>query len=369
MKLLHLADLHLGKKIFGYSLLEDQKYFLDNTIDFILENNIEGVMISGDIYDVAMPSGEAIKLFDSFITNLVRNHIEAFIIPGNHDSKDRVGYLKDLISINNIRINHDVRESINKITSHGINFYLLPYATTLDINVAFGQEFKDYSEAFKYLVGVMNINTKETNVLLMHQMISFGGKNVELGGSEEFSIGTIQNIESNIFADFDYVALGHIHKAQKVSSNMKYCGSPLVYHKDETKYPHNYTIIDINNKIINIEEKPIKPLREVRVIRDNFINILTKYSGYKNDYIYAEVLDDPVEGAMDKLKNVFPYALSIVYVQNELQSINLEESIQNIEQIDLNDLFASFYKGILNKDLTDYQKDIVKNLLDSKEED
>lgn len=363
MKILHIADLHLGKKTFGYSLLEDQRYFLDKTVDYLKDNQINKLIIAGDIYDTASPSGDAISLFDSFLTKLVNNKIEAFIISGNHDSKDRVGYLNNIVASQGIHINSSIENALKPITSDNINFYLIPYSSASDINAAFETNYKNYNDALAYVINKMEINKEMTNIAIAHQLVLPTQSELEFGGSEEPVVGTISNIPSSLFSDFDYVALGHIHKPQNVAKNARYSGSPLAYHSDEAKYEKSYTIIEVNGKNLSIKTDKIIPLRDTKVLTGTFEDILTKNDAYKSCYIHAVITDGDIPNAMEKLKQVFPYALSISYLRHEGVGVNISEKIKDIENISPNDLFSKLYTEQMGLELTDYQKEIINDLL------
>ncbi len=362
MKILHIADLHLGKKISGYSLIDDQSYFLDKTISYMKNNEIKHLIIAGDIYDVASPSGEAIKLFSNFLVKLKKNKIKAFIISGNHDSSERVGYGSSLFSDNDIYINSNIKDAINPICVDGINYYLIPYASAAEINQAFDQEFKTYDEAFRYLVSLIKLDESKINIAVAHQLVLNGDGTSMLGGSEEPIIGTIQNLSADIFNKFSYVALGHIHKPQQINEKIRYCGSPLAYHVDESKYTKSYTIININDDKITISLDEIKPLREVVEIKDTFDNIINNYEEYRNYYVYATIIGNEVENAMAKLKNKYPYAMSLRYLKEEVGDFDITKKISDIESISNEDLFAKLYFEQKGKKLSDFQLKLIKKL-------
>ena len=367
MKILHIADIHLGKKIAGYSLLEDQKYFLDNTIEYMKNNNIGHIIIAGDIYDISSPSGEAIDTFNKFLNALKKNNIKAFIISGNHDSNERVGYGNKLFEDSNIYINTDIKEAINKISVDGINYYLFPYATALEINNKFGVSYKTYDEAMKYVMDQIVLDEGSVNIAVAHQLVLHDNNSPALGGGEEPIIGTIQNISSSIYDKFSYTALGHIHKPQKISEKIRYSGSPLAYHVDETKYDKTYTIIEVNGNDIKITEDKIIPLRGFVEIKDKFENIITKYEEYRDSYIYATITDEPVENAMAKIKNVYPYAIAIRYEKKDIKGVDINEKIEEIDNITLEELFYKLYAEQTEKALSEFQKEIVKKVLEEVE--
>ena len=364
MKILHIGDLHLGKKVSGYSLLEDQEYFLNQTINLMKEKDIKHLIIAGDIYDVSSPGGDAINVFSSFLNKLNKNGIKAFIVSGNHDSKDRIGYGNKLIGLSKIYINSRIDDAISPICEDDINYYLIPYTTAAEINSIFEKSFKDYEEAFKYVIGLMNIDKTKINIAVAHQLVLSNGNSPITGGSEDPIIGTIQNISSNVFEDFTYTALGHIHRPQNASNTIRYCGSPLAYHLDETKFQKTYTIIDITNGKLTITEEEIKPLRKTVVLKDTFKNIINNYPNNVNDYVYAIITDSPVENAMNIIKNKYPYALSLKYDRKEVEGVDLSKKVADIENISYEDLFADFFSQQMNQELSDFQKSIVKECLE-----
>lgn len=368
MKIIHIADLHLGKKIGGYSLLDDQQYFLDNTINYAKENNINHLIIAGDIYDVSSPSGDAINMFSEFLNKLKENNIKAFIVSGNHDSKDRVGYGNKLISNAGIYINTNIKDALNPIFVDEINYYLIPFTTAAEINAKFEQNFKTYEEAMQYIVNSMNIDKTKINIAVAHQLVLSAKGEYEIGGSEDPIIGTIQNISGSIFKDFNYVALGHIHKPQNISKTIRYSGSPLAYHVDESKYDKTYTIIDIESDKLTITEEKINPLHEVVEIKDTFDNIINNYPEHINNYIYAVIEGNEVENAMAKLKNKYPYAVSIKYDKKESEGVDLSKKITDIENISSEDLFKKLYREQLGEEMNDFQVEFVNEILKECEE-
>lgn len=367
MKILHISDLHIGKKISGYSLLEDQKYFLDNTIKFMKDKGISHLIVAGDIYDVSLPSGEAISIFNDFLNQLSNEGIKAFIISGNHDSKDRVGYGSKLIAKSNIYINSDIKEAIKPICVDGINYYLIPYASASEINTVFNQSFKTYDEAFAYVISLMNIDKSKINIAVSHQLV-LGKNQILLGGSEEPIIGTIQNINALVFKDFTYTALGHIHRPQNISDRIRYSGSPLPYHIDETKYKKNYIILDITKDNLSISLEEIVPKRRTVELKGSFDDIINNHKDEVNSYVYATITEGSrVDNAMAILKNTYPYAISIRYLMNEVEGVDITKKISDIENKNPFDLFSEFYSKQTGNELNSYQIDIVNQLLKEEE--
>ena len=372
MKFLHLADLHIGKRMGEYNLISNQKDALNKTIDLMKKMNINLVVISGDIYDSHDPSAEAISLFDEYISLLANNKIKALIISGNHDQVDKLNYASRLLKNNGIYIVTDVINSINKIEIEDTNFYLLPFVTKYDIKHSF--DIKDnisYDDAIKYVIDKMNIDKTKKNVLVTHlaaigskeKKIYASGSEVSLTIEADGSIGGEDIVSASIFNSFNYVALGHIHKAMNIEPNMRYPGALLKYHKDEASYKKTFTIVDTAD--FSIEEVPFKPLRDV-VLLEGLFDDLIKRVEYKNDYVYFKLEDkNYINEPMARLKMVFNYAVNISYKTNELNVTNTEyyENIESVSKFDLfNNLFESKYHESLNEEESKAINDLIKDV-------
>lgn len=363
MQILHLADLHLGKRIYGYSLLEDQKYFLNETINYMKKNKIGYLIVAGDIFDSSLPSGEAMKVFDEYLTALVQNQIEAFIIPGNHDSNLRLSYLKDFTSYFKIHIVTNVLDVLKPFLVANVCFYLLPYTTTLELNNAFSFNAKNANEAFSLLVKKLNLNQGLVNILIMHQTVLPTNAEIIHSASEEAVVATISSLSSTLFKDFSYVALGHIHKSQNVSKNARYAGAPLVYHVDEIGTKKTITILEINNNTVTIKEDEIKPLREAIKLTGTFDEIINNHPEALNNYLYAMIKGPRIDNAMAVLKEKYPYALTLAYQTNKENNHFIEEKIASIENFSNEELFKKLFEAKTSHPLTERQKELIKGLL------
>lgn len=363
MKFIHVSDLHLGKKLNAYSLLNDQKHFLNVLLSTLIDNDIHLLLISGDIFDNYNPSNDALSLFDETLKKLKDNNITTMIITGNHDSSAKVNYLTSFLKDYSIYIKTDLTDFNKPITIEDTDFYLIPYVSYNDINDKFNTSFKDNESAYKYLIDQINIDENKNNVLLAHQTFIPINNELERSGSEDIVIGMIPNISTSIISKFDYAALGHIHKAQKISNNAYYSGSPLVFHKDEINQKKNIKIIELENHKFSIKEIEFKPLRKVRLITDYFENI-KDYIEYQSDYIYFVLKDTSIiNNAINKIKLLYPYALSLEYEINRDLTDNISSiNIDDIERKDINDIFASFFNSQNNEIINDEQKEIIKEL-------
>lgn len=362
MRFLHIADLHLGKKISGYSLLEDQVYFLNETLKFLKEHQISALVVAGDIYDVSMPSAEAITAFDNFLTSLADLHIETLIIPGNHDSKERLHYATRFLKRNHIHLQTELEDFFTPVLIEGTAFYLLPFINHHEVNAMFNTSYNDYASAVQGLLEKLPLDENKQNVLVAHQLVLPTHDELERSGSENITIGTLGNIPASIFSSFDYVALGHIHKPQSVAKNARYSGSPLKYHSDEAKTQKSFTVVSLENKNLQIETFSIVPLHDVFVIEGTFKELIARKE-HENDFVYILLKEDSlIENAMERLKVVYPLALDLRY-ENTIGKGADFSNVQNIENISIIDLFTTFYEEQNGTPLNEKQKEIVEGLL------
>ena len=249
MKLFHLADLHLGKCIYGYSMIEmgDQPFYIEQIIKKAECLKPDAIVIAGDVYDRAVPSKEAVKLFDDFLTRLAAMEITVLLIAGNHDSGSRLAFADKLLCHQGIYIAGEVQKNVMKVSLQDelgpVNFYLVPYLFPAAINTLLHREdIKDYESAMCALLEEQDISFEERNVMISHQFVTAGVQKPEMGGSET-TVGGIGQIDGSVFDGFDYVALGHIHNAQPMGrKEIRYAGSPLCYHFSEAGLTKGLTV-------------------------------------------------------------------------------------------------------------------------------
>ena len=365
MKLLHTGDLHLGKKLNKISLIDDQKQVLKEIVKLSLENHIDALVIAGDIYDRSIPSEEAQDLFESFLIDLSKNHITTFIIKGNHDS-NRVGYAKKFLSLSGIYINENLSNAFLPIKYEDTNFYLLPYFSFYEAKQYFADsEFENINEAYKAVIAKMDIDVSQTNVLLAHDAILPVKDEIEFDGSEinANSVGGLETVGVNVFKDFDYVALGHIHKPQTIfKDKVRYSGSILKYHPKESKTEKSVTLVNIEDKIVSISTIPLHPLRDLINEELFFKDALTRPS--TDDFIYFRLLDtNAVESGMSILRERFPNILGIEYPNIKSRFVSAQEiSTEEVIKQSKDKLFNDFFKKQNDRDLDSAEKDIVSGI-------
>jgi len=379
MRILHLADLHIGKRVNGFSMLEDQKYILNQILGIVKERQTEVVLIAGDVYDKAIPSAEAVEVFDDFLTKLVEAKQKVLLISGNHDSEERLAFASQVMKKSGVYFAPVFSGNIEKVTLQdecgNIHFYMLPYmkptkavenlkkllnesdATTLESATTSKRLTNNECE---------KINKTERNILLAHQFLT-GATPSE---SEEFSVGGIENIDAQMFEDFDYVALGHIHRAQQVGKEyIRYAGTPLKYSFSEVNHKKSVTIVEIKEKgTVLAELVTLKPLRDMRELKGTYIE-LTARENYQdadtNDYVHITLTDEEdIIDVIAKLRFIYPNLMKLDYDNTRTrsrQNICMEEQV---EQKSPMELFSDFYLQQNNQEMTKEQYEFAKQILE-----
>lgn len=372
MKIIHLADLHIGKRVNEFSMIDDQKYILNQILEIIDKEKPDAVIIAGDVYDKQVPSIEAVELLDSFISDISKRKTTTFIISGNHDSAERLAFGSSLMAMGKIYISPVYNGKISKYTLKNdfgsANFYLLPFVKPSHVKRFFpDKKIESYTDAIKVVVDNLKLDTSEINILIAHQFVT-GASRTE---SEEISVGGLDNVDASVFEDFDYVALGHIHRPQKISTKrIRYCGTPLKYSFSEVNDTKSVSIIEINSKEdFNLRMIPLIPKRDMRKIRGTYEELTTKTS-YENtntdDYIHVTLTDEfNVADAIQKLRVIYKNIMKLEYDNmrtRESRKINLDDMV--IENKNPLEIFSEFYKLQNNKEMNDEQKEIIKKIME-----
>lgn len=372
---MHLGDLHLGKSIMGESLLEDQRYILDRIIQIIKEKDVDGVMIAGDVYDKAIPSVEAVKLFSSFLSDLYRLNVRIFIISGNHDSKDRLSFGSELFFDNGVYIESFFEGKLKCVEledSYGkVLIYMLPFVKPCDVRKYYPDNFiSSYHDALKGIIDDINIDKSSRNIIMLHQFVTASGVEIERSDSEVISLGGLDNVDVSLFDDFDYVAMGHVHRGQKlIRDTVRYSGSPLKYSFSEVNHKKSVPIITLNEKgNVNIELVELVPIRDMRVIKGNLDNLLDKdvvSLSNKDDYISAVITDeDYIMDAIGKLRSVYKNILRLEYQNKRTEIVdNVDFNVDNVNKKSEIDLFNEFYFKQNNIELDEERLEIVNKVI------
>ncbi len=378
MKILHLSDLHIGKIVLEQSMLEDQKYMLNQIIQKIKEEKIELVLISGDIYDRSVPPSDAVTCLNNFIKVLIKDlNLKVCMIAGNHDSKERLGFGSEIFADDGLYISANYSGTIDKIELEDefgkLNVYMLPYIKPIEVKEYFEEnEINSYNDAIRLVIQKEDINTKERNIILSHQFVTAGNEEPERSDSETLVLGGTENVDISCYKDFDYVALGHIHGPQRIGRDTaRYSGTILKYSFSEVNQNKCLTILNFKEKG-NLEINTsitIKPLRDMRVIKGP-IEELTNEEVYRNtnreDYIRAIITnEEQVYDAIGQIKKIYPNTLRL-----DIDNSKLKLS-QDIQMSDLDDikkkneveLFNEFYKYQNNQEMNEVQLDIIKQVV------
>ena len=321
MKLIHLSDLHLGKRVNEFSMLEDQEYILTKIINIIDEQNPQGVIIAGDVYDKSVPSAEAVELFDDFLFRLSKRNLKVFVISGNHDSAERIafgGRLMDKSGIYMSPVYNGKVEPIALEDEYGsLNVYMLPFVKPSNVRRFYPEnEIVSYTDAIKLAVDGMHIDEAQRNILITHQFVT-GALRTE---SEEVSVGGTDNVDASAFDGFDYVALGHIHRSQKCGSEfVRYSGTPLKYSFSEAKDVKSVTVVEMKEKgNIELSFIPLTPKRDMVEIKGKYDEAMLKsfYEGttYDEDYMHITLTDEEdIPDVLTKLRVVYKNIMKLDY--------------------------------------------------------
>lgn len=375
MKLFHISDLHIGKKVNGFSMIEDQRYILTEIIQMIEEERPDVLLISGDVYDVKQPSAEAVALLDDFLKKLAKEHadigMDTCIISGNHDSAERLAYASSIIDMSGIHISpvYDGKVSaFRKSDEYGeVSFYLLPFLRPADVKRYFPDEdINSYDDAIHTVVSDLNVDTSKRNVILSHQFVT-GAKRSE---SEEVIVGGLDNISALNYDDFDYAALGHIHGPQKTGRDtVRYSGTPLKYSFSEEHDKKSVVEVDLleqGNVSISLHE--LTPKHDMRVIRGRYDDLMNR-ENYKDtdtdDYVKIVLTDEEdIPSAIEKLRVVYPNIMQLEYDNKRTRTAQTIEGDAKVDEKSPQQLFEEFYELQNNQSMTDEQKEYVSSLIE-----
>ena len=372
MKLLHLGDLHLGKSLGEFDLIEDQKYILNQILDLIVQESVDAVLIAGDVYDKSIPSEAATRLLDTFLSQLAAKNVKTFMISGNHDSDDRLNYGSKLFVSNQIYISAVYDGHLNQyVINDGeteVHVYLLPFVKASQVKHYFPEaEIATYEDAVRVIIETADINKEKCNVLVAHQFVAGKGEDPALGGSEGAgtqSVGLVEKIGYNCFDKFDYVALGHIHSPQRVGRDeVRYSGSPLKYSLSEVNNEKSVPVITISGKKdISIDLFPLKPMRNMRHIKGKMEDLLNKANVKSpEDFIYATLTDeDIINDAMGIFQQTYPNTVKIDYDNShtrEIEQVDISKIAQNKS---FSELISDFYRLMYQCEISDEEMDIMR---------
>ncbi len=372
MKLLHISDLHIGKRFSERSFAEDQKYILNRILDIVDAVSPDGVMIAGDVYDRAIPSAEAVQILDEFLVALSKRGLPVFIISGNHDSPERLSFGNRLLESNRIYISPVYDGNIQPISltdAHGaVNIYLMPFIKPSHVRRFYDEEdIVSYTDAMRVAIGHMNVDPEARNVLITHQFVTGSLRS----DSEEHSVGGTDNVDAYVFEPFDYVALGHIHAPQNCGSEkIRYCGTPLKYSFSEVDHKKSVTVVTLEEKgVMTVDTIPLTPRTDMSELRGSFDQITdrTFYESFarRHDYLRITLTDEnDVPEAMNKLRRIYTNVLHLRYDNQRTRANEVLTMDEEIEQKTPMALFAEFYQLQNNQSMTEEQTQVIASILE-----
>ena len=371
MKLIHLSDLHIGKRVNEVSMLEDQKYILDRILEIIDAERPEAVLISGDVYDRSTPSAEAVTLFDDFLWQRSLRKREVFIISGNHDSAERLAFGGRLMESTGIHLSPVYDGTVSPILlsdEYGqVRFWLLPFVKPAHVKRFYPEEtIESYTDALKVAVEKMDVDPSQRNVLLTHQFVT-GSATCD---SEEINVGGTDNVDAAVFEGFDYVALGHIHGPQNIGSErIRYCGTPLKYSFSEASHQKSVTVAELGEKgSFRLRTVPLIPLHDLREIRGTY-NQVTDKRFYENtateDYLHVILTDEEdVPEAVARLRVVYPNLMKLSYDNTRTRSNAVIDGAVDVQKKTQLELFSELYEQQNNQPMSEIQQQFMQELIE-----
>lgn len=371
MKFIHLSDLHIGKRVNEFSMIEDQKYILKVILNIIDDEKPDGVLIAGDVYDKSVPSAEAVQLLDDFLCRLAERKLPTYIISGNHDSAERLSFGGRLMDMSGIHLSPVYNGKVEPFTltdEYGkVNIYMLPFIKPVNVRRFFpDSEIESYTDAIKIAVDSMNVDEKERNIIVTHQFVT-GASRSE---SEEISVGGSDNVDASVFDAFDYVALGHIHGPQKIGrESVRYCGTPLKYSFSEANHKKSVTVVEMGEKgKIEIRTVPLVPKHDLREIKGKYEEILLKenYEGTNTeDYIHITLTDEEdIPDVMNRLRVIYPNIMKLDYDNKRTRSNQAVGKAEGVEKKSPLELFSEFYYDRNGQTMSEEQTAFMQNLIE-----
>ncbi|MEF2738830.1 MAG: exonuclease SbcCD subunit D [Clostridia bacterium] len=374
MKLMHLADLHLGKRVNGFSMMEDQEYILNRILEIMEEEQPDGLLIAGDVYDKTIPPAEAVRLMDDFLTAVAAKNVPVFLISGNHDSAERVAFGHQLMQGSGIWISPVYDGTIRHHTLEDrwgeVNIYLVPFLRPSVVRSFFPDaEIGDYTDALRTIIEDLQLDTSKRNVVLAHQFVTAAGALPETCDSEQLSVGGLDRVDGSVFSPFDYTALGHLHGPQRVGSEtIRYAGSPLKYSFSELHQKKSATVAELRAKgETEIRQIPLQPRREMIELRGTFEEILAEARQKEEpqtDYYHMILTDETdVVDALSRLREFYPNIMLLDYDNRRTRSQKEVEQLDRVEERTPGELFAALYEQQNGQEMDSDRKEYLDGLI------
>jgi len=370
MKFLHLSDLHIGKNVNGFSMLEEQIYILDRILEIIDNNNVDGVLIAGDVYDRSIPAVEAVKEFDDFLTELAKRNKKVFIISGNHDSPERLNFGSRILERNGIYIAGEYDGSVQKICLEDelgkVNVFLLPYIFPQQVKSKLNVDVKSFDDAVRAALATCEIDETEKNILVAHQFVTAGGESPKRSESETKSVGGLDNVDVSAFDKFDYVALGHIHGPQKIGRDtVRYSGSPLKYSFSECLHKKSVPLITVSDKV-SFELIPLTAKRDMVKFKSR-IGDLKNVLVARDSYVHITLTDEEtIVDAISKVRDVFPNVMQLEFENRYTGEHSSKYTLtsEDVKGKSPEELFKTFFLERNGTEMSEEQTRILIDIVD-----
>lgn len=372
MKFIHLSDLHIGKRVNEFSMIEDQDYILKQILNIIDDEVPDGVIIAGDVYDKSVPSAEAVELFDDFIVRLSKRDLPVYIISGNHDSPERLAFGNRLMAASNIyfsSVYNGKTERFALADAYGTTaIYMLPFVKPSHVRRFYPDDkIESYTDAIAVAVREMHINQDDRNMIITHQFVT----GAERSDSEDISVGGTDNVDAAAFDGFDYVALGHIHRPQNVGSDtIRYCGSPLKYSFSEAPYEKSVTVVELKEKgNTSVRTIPLTPMRDMVELKGTYEELTLKSfyenTSYREDYVHITLTDEEdIPDVVQKLRVIYRNLMKLDYDNKRTRHQTEINGAEDVAVKSPLELFAEFYEQQNGAEMSDEQAKHIEALIE-----
>lgn len=373
MRLLHCSDLHLGKRVHECSMTEEQRHILKQIASIAVAQQVDGIIIAGDLYDKLVPSIEAVGLLDEFLTSLWEQHLPVYLISGNHDSPERLSFGTQLLEQNDVYLAGVFTGKAQHLSlqdAYGaLELYLLPFIKPAMVRSFYPEEsIETYEDAVRVALSHSDIDPQKRNVLVAHQFVTNNGREPERSDSETLSVGALDQVDVSLFDGFDYVALGHIHGPQKIGrETVRYCGSPLKYSFSEWRHKKSVTIVELKEKgIVLLEQVPLQPIHDLREIRGTLSSLLQPEvvaQGDPQDYLRVILTDEiPPYDPLGQLRQVYPNLLRLDFERNEVAAMESITAAQDVEEKTIMELFSDFYEMANDRSMNEAERAVMEQI-------
>ncbi len=375
MKLLHLADLHIGKRVNEFPMLADQRFVLEEALDIVRDLGVDALLVAGDLYDKATPSAEAVALVDWFLGEAVATGAHVLAVPGNHDSAERVAYASGLLARQGVHLPPVFDGTVARCTledAYGpVTFWLVPFLKPATVRPFFPDDaVETYTDALRLVVASCEVDPNGRNVALAHQFVTAGSVEPERSDSEVAPVGGLDNVDAGVFEPFDYVALGHIHRPQRIGRDtVRYAGSPLKYSFSEIPYPKSAPLVELGPKgEVTVELVALTPLHDMRRLRgplDELVAPAAVAAGDPQDYLQVVLTDEhPAPDALSRLRAVFPNVMALEYDNARTRCSADTADLPNLARRNPLELFEEFYERQNGQPLSPGQRALAARELD-----